>query len=39
MCARFNLMRPWADVVRLLGGNIRAAMHGNREQRVKQVDQ
>lgn len=28
MCARFTLMHPWADVVRLLGGNIRAAVHG-----------
>jgi putative SOS response-associated peptidase YedK len=28
MCARFTLMHPWAEVVRLLGGNIRAAVHG-----------
>ena len=24
VCARFTLMMPWADVVRLLGGNVRA---------------
>jgi putative SOS response-associated peptidase YedK len=28
MCARFTLMMPWAEVVRLLGGNIRASVQG-----------
>lgn len=28
MCARFTLMHPWADVVRLLRGDIRAAVQG-----------
>jgi len=28
VCARFTLMMPWADVVRLLRGDIRAAVQG-----------
>ena len=28
VCARFTLMMPWADVVRLLGGEVRAQVHG-----------
>jgi putative SOS response-associated peptidase YedK len=28
VCARFTLMMPWAEVVRLLGGNVRASVQG-----------
>ena len=28
VCARFTLMMPWADLVRLLGGDVRAQVHG-----------
>jgi putative SOS response-associated peptidase YedK len=28
MCARFTLMMPWAEVVRLLRGNVRASVQG-----------